>query len=449
MIKPIYGLKDAPRAWRKKLHLILTSLKGRSLKADSAIYVFYVDGSLCCIVSTHVDDLKIAGDKVFVATLIKDIEKQVGKLKIQTAYCGSFEHCGIIHSQTADYTVTIHQNHYVLQLRPVNVSEIDVSRPLTPLNSGQVALYLSLLGALSWLSQTRLDVAIYVQSLQRNAKSPLVEHLLRLNKVCKWVRRKPSFIRYERLEGETKLVAIADSAFRKEDKTGLAMRGAIIAVAESHQSHPGGRIHLIEYYSRKQRRVTRSTFAAELHSLIDAVESAKVISHAFAELMSAKPLPPAELIALEESGNLPIAIHACVDAQSVFDALKSADTRAPLEGSLVMCLLQLKEQMRTGTLTKLWWIDTLDMLADGLNKGCVSRAAILTACATGKWELKHKCMGHVEPSHEPLVSARQDVENHMHSESYFSKPAEPSNCSALTLRDNIVALFRNIEKAPH
>ena len=413
MTKPIYGLKDAPRAWRKKLHQILTRLQGRALMADSALYVWHKDDDLVCICSTHVDDLKLAGEKSFVTSLLKALEKELGTLKVQNCFKSSFEHCGIIHSQDASFAVTIHQNHYCLQLRPANVCDIDVSRPLVPLTIVQVAVYLSLLGALSWLSQTRADIAIYVQALQRNAKSPRVEHLLRLNKVCKWVKRKPSSIRYEKLELPVKALAISDSAFRKEDRSGLAMRGAFVAIAEQKSVTPGGKFHIIEFYSRKQRRITRSTYSAELHALIDSIETAKLITHAMTEIMSAKPLSPSQLIQAEETGNLCFDIEAVVDAKSVFDSLCPADTKNPTEGSLIFILLQIRELLCSGTLHRLWWVDTRDMLADGLNKGCVTRESILSACRTGCWKLLHNAIGHSEKKNVTIVSSHADVVDNM------------------------------------
>ena len=41
LLKPIYGLKDAPRAWRKRLHQILTWFDMRSLIAEPEIYTLH------------------------------------------------------------------------------------------------------------------------------------------------------------------------------------------------------------------------------------------------------------------------------------------------------------------------------------------------------------------------------------------------------------------------
>ena len=416
MTKPIYGLCDAPRAWRKRLDQILVSLGGRALRVDSAIYVWHSNNVLCGIASTHVDDLKLAGVKAFVTKLLASLTATLGPLKTQTAFMSSFEHCGIMHSQDENYAVTIHQDHYCVQLRPANVADIDVSRPLVVLTSIQIAVFLSLLGALSWLSQTRADIMVYVQSLQRNAKHPLVEHLLRLNKITKWVKRKPCSILYQRLQSPVKVLAISDSAFRKEDRTGLAMRGAIVCVAEQCLAMPltpSGRIHPIEFFSRKQRRICRSTYSAELHGLIDAIETARLVAYAYTEILTAESISPSAMVTKDESGLLVFDIEAAIDARSIFDSLVPADTRAPTEGSLIFVLLQIKELLKCGTLRRLFWVNTHDQLADALTKGCIARSAIITAFRLGVWRTQHECFSHTETVNVSVKSARADVAQHM------------------------------------
>ena len=124
-----------------------------------------------------------------------------------------------------------------------------------------------MLGGLSWLVQTRTDIAVYVCYLQRNSKETTTEHYLKVNKLLKWVKRKPAWIFYSKLQGKQRVLVISDSAFRKEDKTGLAIRGAMITIASPAASaaDPSCKFNLIEFYSKRQRRVTRSTYAAELH----------------------------------------------------------------------------------------------------------------------------------------------------------------------------------------
>ena len=397
MEKAIYGLKDAPRAWRITLHATLVELKGKSIKTDNAVYFWHTGRTLSLVLSAHVDDLKITGTTDMINWLLEELTARFGALKVQW---NKFEHCGLIYEQFSDFSIAVSQNHYTLGLKPIDMTAVDATKIEVALTTSQHSDYLSLLGGLSWLSQTRLDVAIYVQALQRAAQKPLVANLIRINSVTKWVRRKPSTLLYIRLEGPLKVVAISDAAFRREDKTGLAMRGAVIALCEKHTEQPGGRIQIIDFYSRRQRRIVRSTFGAELNSLVDAFETAKLVAFTLAELQDPN-MTTATLRLLEETGRFPISIEAVVDCKSIFDSLVPSDTRIPNEASLIMLLLSLKEAMRVGTLSRLWWCDTADMLADGLNKGLVSRRALLETSATGIWKLIHPALGH---SDKPLTA---------------------------------------------
>ena len=56
---------------------------------------------------------------------------------------------------------------------------IDANQPSKALDDKQHHAYMSLLGGLSWLVQTRMDIAVYVCSLQRAAKSPSIEHYIK------------------------------------------------------------------------------------------------------------------------------------------------------------------------------------------------------------------------------------------------------------------------------
>ena len=183
-----------------------------------------------------------------------------------------------------------------------------------------------------------------------------------------------------------------------------------------------GPLHAIEYYARKQRRVTRSTFSAELNAASDAFEFAKLIALTVAEVVSYCP-HASQLTSMEEQGTLPVLVHLIIDARSVFDSLKAEEIRPPSEISLVMMLCQLKEAMLTHTLRGLHWCDTKDMLADGLNKGAVSREALLEFGRTGVWQLKHDSIGFSETRHVPIKSVKASV-----SEAFVSQLTADSLC---------------------
>ena len=97
----------------------------------------------------------------------------------------NFTNCGIRHKSLAG-GYEMDQSEYLAALKPI------VSADLTGLSAEDLAppaaaqLYLSLLMALAYTLQTRLDLAVYVNALQRHAQAPKMLHVRRLNGVVRW-----------------------------------------------------------------------------------------------------------------------------------------------------------------------------------------------------------------------------------------------------------------------
>jgi hypothetical protein len=402
MLKPVYGLKDAPRAWRLRLDAELRRLHGRPMLSDPSVYLWFRDGTkLAAIISTHVDDLKGGGD-TDTMNMIKDgITSAFGKLAEKV---GSFIHCGVQHEQAANGDIFLDQNQYVQQLHAADVAGLNKLELSAPLAGKHKSDFDSLLGGIAWVCQTRMDIAIYTCALQRKSKAPTTEHLFRLNRLVKWMRRHPVRIRYHKFAElkDMRLTVISDSAFRREGDEGLAMRGYIVAFGKQDDSSPGGPLHLLDWGSKKQKRVTRSTYSAELNSLIDCFELSKIICTAATESLQPA-LRPRDVIRLEERGALALPIECTIDAKSVFDSLAQAEITPPTESALVFVLQVIKEALKSWTLRTLWWCDTHDMLSDGLNKGLISRRALNEASITGIWQLKKQAIPFREASHTPIV----------------------------------------------
>ena len=165
MLKPIYGLKDAPRAWRKRLHQVLSEWGAKQLFAEPELYALHQApapaarlardrrlseeiiqqkveaensashevtpvpvqewladrrAALKCVLSTHVDDLKGAARRHVAEDLLKHLERHFGKCKSEW---GSFTHTGIAHEHTPGQVIC-HQHAYVDALRPMDISHL-------------------------------------------------------------------------------------------------------------------------------------------------------------------------------------------------------------------------------------------------------------------------------------------------------------------------------------
>ena len=135
---------------------------------------------------------------------------------------------------------------------------------------------------------------------------------------------------------------------------------------------------MLDFGVRKQKRVCRSTFSAEINALSDSLEHGKTLQLALHQIERGIS-PASELLVLQTNGQLAITLMASIDAKSVFEAVRSKDAGTlPFEESLILQVLAIREDLQHARLFCLWWIDTRDVLADGLNKRRLGQTAITT-----------------------------------------------------------------------
>ena len=384
LIKPGYGLKDAPRLWNLALTRCLVEAGLRKLQGDEQLFVKHVGGVLVLIVSTHVDDLKAGGEDAEITALVKLLESRFDALKTQI---GEFEHLGLVHKQYADY-IEVHQNQYIAQLRTINSADVPKD-DLELLDDRLKALFMSLLGGVGWVVQTRPDVATYVGALQRHLQKPCAKHIRQLNRIVRYLKAKPLVIRFSKLPTPTSIGIISDSAFSAADADCLAVRSGIISLLSPKSSDGIRKVSPIEWVSKKQQHVCRSTYAAELHSGLDLTGLACVISAAFNEIVHGSQ-DALTLSAWQNSGYSALPMHLFIDARAVFDSITAEVIKTPADGALLVHAKALREYLDKGLLSQLHWIDTRDMVADALNKGIIDRTLLREFFSLGKWHLHHE-----------------------------------------------------------
>ena len=169
---------------------------------------------------------------------------------------------------------------------------------------------------------------------------------------------------------------IPDSASKAEEPDCLAIRANMIFVAGgAGPDTPSGDCCLIDYCSRKQKHVCRSTFSAELHSLCSAVSVGILLVGFFTELINGVMSLDA-MVARYEIGSFTLPLDCCVDAYSVFQNVTRAPVECPTERQLLGHALQVNHWLKQRLLRFLWWIDTRDMVVDALTEGNISRAHV-------------------------------------------------------------------------
>ena len=149
-------------------------------------------------------------------------------------------------------------------------------------------------------------------------------------------------------------------------------------------------MHVIEFYSRKQKQVRKSTLGAEQGAMVDGINTGIVIAVAMQELLSG-PLNPADALDVMSGARPLLPVEAVTDAKSLFDSLARASGKTPVEETLVFGLQYLQDLQNRGLLRKSWWVDTRDMVSDALTKGVISRKSIVQLVQSGIWKLAHTC----------------------------------------------------------
>jgi hypothetical protein len=382
--KPGTGCKDAPRCFSIKLSQATNDVFGaRSSTTDDQLILRHRNGKLDFIATKHVDDIKVACTPEVRAEFIQALEKVFGKGELDITE-NEFTNCGIHHKPT-DFGYTMDQSEYLNALKPIVHPEIQKHSPEAYLPDHVAKLFLSLLMALAYTLQTRPDIAVYVNALQRYAQKPQVIHVKRLNAVVRWAQRNPLSLQFHHMEPSHTIEVHSDAGFRREEDddqhaTGRSTRGA--NYMRLGKDRNGKEIcHLIDWDCGSIKTVTRSTFVSELQAAISATDSSLMLALTFHEIAKG-PVTPKEGMLLRESGKSIVSVRVCIDAMSVFSALSSDRIKPPAEKSMLCHLLWIKELLTCGALSEFRWVDTRDMTADGHTKGSIPREAIL-AVASG------------------------------------------------------------------
>ena len=129
------------------------------------------------------------------------------------------------------------------------------------------------------------SAAAYASYLQRHLQEPRIRHITDLYRLVRWMKRTPQVLTYRQIPEPIRLACVTDSSFSAGDTQGLVMRACcILLVSGTGDDTPAGAQQLVDWFSRKQPHVCRSTFAAELHAVLDGVNQALIVQSLLTEM---------------------------------------------------------------------------------------------------------------------------------------------------------------------
>jgi hypothetical protein len=83
LLKPLYGLEQPGRQWKKKLDAIMGDFDFLKSTADNCLYIKKIDRKIAVVVLVYVDDMAAAGPKIKDITSFK--QNLGNKVKISDA----------------------------------------------------------------------------------------------------------------------------------------------------------------------------------------------------------------------------------------------------------------------------------------------------------------------------------------------------------------------------
>lgn len=218
LLKALYGLRQAPRAWYSQLNKCLIKLGFVKCPYEHAVYCRR-EGNESLLVGVYVDDILVTGTKL---SNIEKFKKQMaGEFNMSDLGKLSY-YLGIEVEQGRNY-IELKQAAYARKILDMaGLSECKpVKYPMEPKvqlskdEKGKLVNptdYKSLVGGLRYLVHTRPDIANAAGIVSRYMEKPTVLHLNAVKRILRYVRGTVEFgLIYTREQGSYLLFGFSDS----------------------------------------------------------------------------------------------------------------------------------------------------------------------------------------------------------------------------------------------
>uniref|UniRef100_A0A2N9H369 CCHC-type domain-containing protein n=1 Tax=Fagus sylvatica TaxID=28930 RepID=A0A2N9H369_FAGSY len=263
--KSIYGLKQAPRAWFESFTTQLLNLGFHSASADSSLFI-YRDGSVIAYLLLYVDDIVLTGNHPsFLTQLISNLSKvfelkDMGTLNYFLGLQIQRSSQGLTLTQTK-YATDLLIKHNMLNCSPCKTPCVPHTRlsatcgkPLTDVHA-----YRSLVGALHYLTFTRLDLSFAVHQVCQFMNAPTDIHLIAAKRILRYIRGTIDHGLFY-TPGPISLSAFSDADWAGDPNDRRSTSGLLVFLGNNP----------ITWSAKKQLTVSRSSTEAEYRALASA-----------------------------------------------------------------------------------------------------------------------------------------------------------------------------------
>jgi Reverse transcriptase (RNA-dependent DNA polymerase)/GAG-pre-integrase domain len=276
LLKGLYGIKQGPRIWAKKLHKELVSMGFQRLECDHSVFVYMRD-NVRIVVPVHVDDLLLASNSKEALTQFKlDLGK---RFKIRDL--GPVKQILGIHLERdrANRTISLSQTHYIEEMieevvgnGPFNgvhtpIDDIKSLSAFGPHTKEQVSAlekvdYRGLVGKLLYLSiATRPDISYAVGVLCRYNDRAGPKHWEAAKRVLRYLKEtKLLKLVYSPSHSDDPFVVYSDADLGGDPSTSRSTAGYVTKIGTGAVSW-GSRLHRHTSLSSTEAEYTTASAA--------------------------------------------------------------------------------------------------------------------------------------------------------------------------------------------
>ncbi|GKB77197.1 putative ribonuclease H-like domain-containing protein, partial [Tanacetum coccineum] len=259
VVKALYGLHQAPRAWYETLANYLLGNRFKRRKIDQTLFIKKQKGDIF-LVQVYVDDIIFGSTNKDLCTGFEKLMKD----KFQMSSMGELTFFIGLQVQQKEDGIFISQDKYVDEiLKKFNYTDVksastpvDLEKPLVKdgdVDDVDVHLYRSMIGSLMYLIASRPDIMFAVCACARFQVTLKTSHLLAVKRIFRYLKGKLTLGLWYSRDSPFELVAYTDSDYAgaTQDRKSIT-RGCQIL---------GNR--LISWQCKKQTVVATSTTIAE------------------------------------------------------------------------------------------------------------------------------------------------------------------------------------------
>ncbi|GJY62910.1 putative ribonuclease H-like domain-containing protein [Tanacetum coccineum] len=259
VVKALYGLHQAPRAWYETLANYLLGNGFKRGKIDQTLFIKKQKGDIL-LVQVYVDDIIFGSTNKELCTGFEKLMKE----KFQMSSMGELTFFLGLQVQQKEDGIFISQDKYVAEiLKKFNYTDVksastpvDLEKPLVKdgdADDVDVHLYRSMIGSLMYLTASRPDIMFAVCACARFQVTPKTSHLLAVKRIFRYLKGKPTLGLWYSRDSPFELVAYTDSDYAGATQDRKSTTGGCQFLGN----------RLISWQCKKQTVVATSTTEAE------------------------------------------------------------------------------------------------------------------------------------------------------------------------------------------